>query len=452
MTAPASAPQDRVAVERWLNEGGGVGPVHPGMGDAPDPGLVAYATVTPRRPHVVIAGGGVAGFETLLALRALAGDRVDITLVSPDRSFVNRAMSAQAPFDPQRVRGIRLADVADEFEAHWHQGVVDRIDPAAHEVITRQGNAITYDIVVVAIGARPDREWRMRSVVTYHGGDDTSGMRLLVHQLRDGRFNSVAFVVPDGPMWPSPLYDLALLTASACPASQLSLITPEAAPLAIYGSAASAEVRGLLEQAGVALVLDSRGVPGREGWLDIEPGRGGMPAERIVTVPRLAGPRLRGIPCGSGGFVQTDVHGRVVGQDDVYAAGDVTTFPVKQGGIAAQQADAVAEAIAASVGADLEPQPFRPVLRGTLLTGTRPRYMRADISGKTVDDGLVSDRPLWSPPTKLCGRFLAPYLSSRVGTAADVMPGGQRVTRAGRWNYGELVDLETAAGKHADDA
>ena len=57
------------------------------------------------------------------------------------------------------------------------------------------------------------------------------------------------------------------------------------------------------------------------------------------------------------------------GAEDVYAAGDGTNFPIKQGGIACQQADAVAEVIAKAAGASLEPRSFRPVLRGRLITG-----------------------------------------------------------------------------------
>jgi sulfide:quinone oxidoreductase len=139
-------------------------------------------------------------------------------------------------------------------------------------------------------------------------------------------------------------------------------------------------------------------------------------------VPRLVGPSLRGIPSGRGGFIHTDAHGRVPGLDGVFAAGDATTFPVKQGGLAAQQADAVAEAIAASAGVDIDPQPFRPVLRGTLLTGGPTRYLRADISGAAGDDSIVSGEAIWWPPNKLCGRYLARYLSSQLGEAADVMP------------------------------
>jgi sulfide:quinone oxidoreductase len=111
----------------------------------------------------------------------------------------------------------------------------------------------------------------------------------------------------------------------------------------------------------------------------------------------------------------------VRGIEGVFAAGDATAFPIKQGGVAAQQADAVAEAIAYAAGADISPQPFRPILRGTLLTGTVARYLRADISGTAGDNSMISTEALWWPPNKLCGRYLAPYLS-QLDDGADVMP------------------------------
>lgn len=172
----------------------------------------------------------------------------------------------------------------------------------------------------------------------------------------------------------------------------------------------------------MTLHTSSYGAPDRAGWLDITPGDRRIRVDRIVTEPRLAGPRLRGLPCDHDGFIQTDAHGRLAGLDGVFAAGDATAFPVKQGGLAAQQADAVAEAIAASVGADIDPQPFRPVLRGLLLTGGPARYLRSDISGKAGDDSVISEEALWWPPDKISGRYLAPYLSSQVGDALDVMP------------------------------
>src|SRR6202008_1259331 len=103
-----------------------------------------------------------------------------------------------------------------------------------------------------------------------------------------------------------------------------------------------------------------------------------LPADRVITLPLLDGPRLAGLPHDRHGFIPVDAQGRVHGFTDIYAAGDCTTFPLKQGGLAAQQADAIAEMIAADAGADVVPRPFKPVLRGLLMTGGAPLYLRAE--------------------------------------------------------------------------
>ena len=192
----------------------------------------------------------------------------------------------------------------------------------------------------------------------------------------------------------------------------------------------SAAIRRLLDESGVTLHTSSYGTPGHSGWLDITPGDRRISVDRIVTLPRLVGPRLRGIACDRDGLIATGARGRLAGLDGVFAAGDATSFPVKQGGLAAQQADAVAETIAASVGVDIVPQPFRPILRGLLLTGGPPRYLQADISGRAGDDLAVSGEALWWPPDKLAGRYLAPYLSSQVDDRLDVMPGASTRSRS----------------------
>ena len=112
-------------------------------------------------------------------------------------------------------------------------------------MITRDGDEVPYDMLVLALGAHPEREWHSREVLTYHGGRDGPNYRLLLHHLREGRVNKLAFVKPAGASWPLPLYDLALLTAADCLAHdrsgvELSLITPEEEPLGIFGKTASA--------------------------------------------------------------------------------------------------------------------------------------------------------------------------------------------------------------------
>ena len=115
---------------------------------------------------------------------------------------------------------------------------------------------------------------------------------------------------------------------------------------------------------------------------------------------------MHGLPQDEHGFIPIDAQCAVKDVEYVCAAGDGTAFPIKQGGIAAQQADAAASAIAATLGAIDHAEPFRPVLRGMLLTGSEPRYLRA-AAGETE----VSFQPLWWPPSKIAGRYLSGYLA-----------------------------------------
>ena len=268
-------------------------------------------------------------------------------------------------------------------------------------------------------------QWNSTDVLTFRDGNDGPDYELLLRRLDEGRVKRVAFVQPAGPSWPLPLYELALMTAARCSARglsgvELNLFTPEEMPLGIFGKTASVAVGRLLRDSGVAVHTSRYVVPSAPGWLDITPGERQVATDRVVTVPSLVGPRLRGMPCDPEGFLQTDAHGRIVGVDGVFAAGDATTFPIKQGALATQQADAVAEAIAASAGVELDPQPFRPILREVLLTGGTARYLRADISGAAGDDSTISQDALWWPADKLASRYLAPFLSSQFRDATPM--------------------------------
>lgn len=439
-------PTTQAALDRWANEGGRV---------ASGPATHRASMRRAARVHVLIAGGGVAGLETLLALRALAADRVDITLLAPESTFVNLSMAAGHAFEPPRVRGLRLQDIADEHGARWHRGALDRVEHRRHRVVTKDRQQLSYDVLVLALGANPGRTWQSSEALIFHGGrkDGFNGYPRLLDRIREGRVKRLAFVKPFGASWPLPLYDLALMTAADCAARgrrdiELSLVTPEAEPLAMFGASASAAIRRLLDERRITLHTSSYGELRGDRWLDISPGDHGIAVDAIVTQPRLVGPRLRGIPCGRDGFIHTDPHGRLAGVDDVFAAGDATGFPIKQGGLAAQQADAVAEMIALRAGIAIDPQPFRPILRGVLLTGEACRYLRADISGGAGDDSAISEAALWWPPNKLCGRYLAPYLSNHIASGASVMPPEADVLPldteldAAAHRYGELRDLQ----------
>jgi sulfide:quinone oxidoreductase len=204
------------------------------------------------------------------------------------------------------------------------------------------------------------------------------------------------------------------------PDARVVLVTHESTPLELFGKAASAAVGELLRERGIELVTGLYASAWVDGVLETVPD-GPIEARWAVALPTLRGPELTGLPRATGGFVPTDRHGRVPGLEGVYAAGDLTTFPVKQGGLAAQQADAVAEVIASKAGAGVEPRPFEPILRGLLLTGGAPAYLRAELGGGRGETSLAASEALWWPPGKIVGRYLAPFLA-RVARVEPLAP------------------------------
>lgn len=362
---------------------------------------------------VLIVGGGVAALEALVALRNLAEERVSIELVTPTVDFAYKPLVVAEPFGLGEAKRYDIVQIAAAHGAAVHVAGAQRIDSDAHAVLTWDGRSLDYDVLLVAVGAVPRTS--IRGSITVKGPGYTSRFRTLLRELEDRTVKRVAFAVPPGASWPLPLYELALMTATHVKSRvlrnvSLSLVTPEDAPLELFGAAASEAARELLDDHGIALHAGHYPAEFREGRLSVIP-RGSVSAERVVSLPRLIGPNLPGLPADADGFIPVDLHGLVHAEQDVFAAGDATSCPIKQGGVAAQQADAAAEAIAARAGAPLEPKPFRPVLRGLLLTGSTPRYMRAEVSGGRGEEWAVSEHPLWWPPSKIAGRWLAPYLA-----------------------------------------
>jgi sulfide:quinone oxidoreductase len=377
----------------------------------------AYAEDVPKlhavhhRPKVIIAGTGVAGLEALLALRALLGGTIEIQLLAAEPEFVYQPIAVAEPFGLGEVRQLELARIASEHGAHLRHATLASVDPSVSVLRTDRGEELSYDYLLVAVGAR---QWSaLDGAITFGGSEDRDALVDLMGMVKAGAARRVMFAAPAEVAWLLPLYELALFTASWARQREidglaLTLVTYEERPLEAFGSTASATVSRLLDDASVRQ-LTGRTARRFDGThLFLQGGRK-LVADAVVALPALAGPAIPGLPHDEHGFIPTDRHGAVRGVSGVYAAGDGAAFPIKQGGLAAQQADAVASSIAAALGAIDHAQPFTPVLRGMLLTGAEPRYLRASPNGEHGSE--VSFAPLWWPPGKIAGRYLAPYLA-----------------------------------------
>ncbi len=402
------------------------------------------------RKRVVIVGGGVAALEAALALRELACDDVEVELLASEPLFWYRPASVAEPFGLGEARHFELAEVAAAAGAGFRLGTLVSIDSARHEAHLADDTVVSYDALLVSCGAVS--RVAIPGALTFRGPEDSVTFSGLLAEIEAGDVRSVAFVVPWGATWVLPLYELALMTAAWLRARrvadvELALLTTENEPLELFGSAASDTVRDLLDEREISVHTGTFASEAADGRLRLFPHES-VAADRAVALPRLLGQAIGGLPQTVEGFIPVDSHGRVAETDDVFAAGDITNFPVKQGGIAAQQALAAAEAIAAWAGADLTPRPFRPVLRGMLLTGTQPRYLRREI-GAGEDSSWVSEAPIWWPPAKIVGRYLAPFLATLAGVEA---PPEQAPDEGGVRVSVELAaeDLDRLAGRRLE--
>ncbi|MGB7588344.1 MAG: FAD-dependent oxidoreductase [Solirubrobacterales bacterium] len=367
------------------------------------------------RPRVLIAGGGVAALEGALALRDLAEGRIEVELHAPRREFLYRPFAVGEPYGAASILRYDLERLAQRSGASFHLGGIVSVDGARRRAMTRDGREVAYDYLLVATGAR--MLWAVPGAVTFWGVADEGGVGGVVRKLRTGELRNVVFTMPSGSTWALPAYELALLASAVLARSgvedgRLIVVTPEDVPLQIFGRRVGEQMTQLLEERGIEVISGTHPVKFEDGRLRVAPGRP-IETDAVISLPRLEGRRIGGIPHDVDGFVAVDEHGGVIGMERVFAAGDITAFPVKQGGIAAQLADVAARSIAREAGCDVAPAAFEPVLRGVLWTGADPRYLYGYLAGGHGETSTLSPSPPWHDQEgKIVGRYLAPFLSS----------------------------------------
>ena len=409
--------------------------------------------------RVLIAGGGVAGLETLLALRQLTDERIRIEVLAPEAEFSYRQFAVAEPFSLGEVARFDLRELIEAAGGVHRRDALAGVDLRAKLATTAARAEIAYDTLVIAVGAKPRAG--IPGALTYRGPSSNVEVREALLALDRGESTGLAFAVPAAVRWSLPIYELALLAGAHLAdigdaGAPLHLVTAEREPLSLFGPVVSGRVRGLLKAASVAVhtgVAPARVV---DGGLALANGSV-VDCDRTVAMPTLEVAPISGLPQGPHGFIATDGQMRVDGADSVFAVGDASWYPIKQGGLAAQQADVAAAAIAAEVDPAVEAGTFHPRLRAALLTGDGPFYLRAGEHGEVAESGKA---PLWWPPSKVAGLYLAPFMATRAretnqpepamidldpASSADVEDHREMATVALRWAEAD-ADLEDYAG------
>lgn len=383
------------------------------LGPDPEPlGVRAERFMAPDAPvprhRVVIAGAGVAGLEALATLRAHTDARLAITVLDPRADFTFDAWSVVDPFAQRGSRRYPLAAICADHDAALVQDTLAEV--RWDSVIARSGAEIPFDSLIVALGVR--REPVYPGALTFRDLRDAERLHGVIQDLEGGYLRRIAFVVPPGVTWTLPLYELALLAAERADSLcldwlEMVFVTSEARPLEIFGESASDAVADALAAARIEFVgaMDVAEVHGHR--VIGSDGRVITQVQRVLALPRLVGRSVPGLPSDEHGFIPSDAYARVGGLRGVYAVGDCSSQPIKQGGVGAQQAVVAATHVASRVGADVKPAAFEPQLRAKLLTGSGALYLR-----RALPDGIgtTSSHALWWPPAKVVAPHLAQYV------------------------------------------
>lgn len=403
-------------------------------------------------PVVCVVGASTAGLEGLLAAREQLGPAAELRLIAPDQEFRYRPMSRDSLFRPARERSLAITDLVAETGAAWLRDRADLIDQAERNVLTRDGDTIAFDYLLLAPGAR--RRRALAQGFVWERGGDPGFLDQIISDLVSGRVQSVAVVVPRGARWPLPAYELALILAwtAAGTSARITLLSAERQVLGALGQQATETVALELEAAGVEVitgveVLDEQPDPAPEAadlilrtedsedGIDALTGRPTDPArvhlgrhspvefDRLISLPTVVGPFIAGVATDAAGFVEVDEKLRVCGSERVWAAGGCVAAALEHSALAAQQADVAMAAIAstASSGGHVPgaSTTSAPELTGLLLTGQRGQWLAENPVGTREP----STRCLWWPPGRAVGRMLAKRIAAWDPSIQEALPG-----------------------------
>ncbi len=403
-------------------------------------------------PVVCVVGASTAGLEGLLAARERLGATAELRLIAPDQEFRYRPTSRDSLFRPARERSLAIATLVAETGATWSRDRADVIDEAERTVLTRDGDTIAFDYLLLAPGAH--RRRALAQGFVWERGGDPGFLDQIISDVVSGRVHSVAVVVPRGARWPLPAYELALILAwtAAGTSARITLLSAERQVLGALGQQATETVTLELEAAGVEVitgveVLDDQPRPAPEPADLIlrtedsedagealtsrptDPARVRLgrhsPAEfdRLISLPTVVGPFIAGVATDAAGFIEVDETLRVCGSERVWAAGGCVAAALEHSALAAQQADAAIAAIAALLspgghGAETI-TPAAPELTGLLLTGQQGQWLGENPVGTQEP----STRCLWWPPGRAVGSMLAKHIAAWDPTIQAALPG-----------------------------
>lgn len=316
--------------------------------------------------EVLILGGGSGGLATAGRLKELLGDKINITVIDKQRSFVMgfsllRVMTGEkteqevtVPKEKVSQKGIKFINTE-----------VNRIDVNNGIVRTDQGEFV-YDYLVVALGAElaPEKIPGFESAFHMYTLEDAKKLRDALSSFRGGSIrlvvSSTPFKCPPAPYEAAMLIDDHLRNKGLRDKSDIQIFTPEPQPMPIAGPEVGNTVVSMLNEKGIGFHSNTKVslIDGSSKQIVFENGSREK-YDLLIAIPPHTTPKVireSGGLADASEWISVDPKNMQTKHDRVYAIGDVVAVKLPSGMMlpkaatfAFGQAEIVASNIASSV-------------------------------------------------------------------------------------------------------
>ncbi|HET6779578.1 MAG TPA: FAD/NAD(P)-binding oxidoreductase [Nitrososphaera sp.] len=292
---------------------------------------------------VLILGGGSGGLATAARLKELLGDKISITVIDKQRSFVMgfsllRVMTGEKTEQEVTVSKEKVSQKGIKFI----NTEVNGIDVKNSIVTTGQGE-FAYDYLVIALGAElaPEKVPGFESAFHMYTLEDAKKLRDALSSFRGGSIRlvvcSTPFKCPPAPYEAAMLIDDYLRSKGLRDKSDIQIFTLEPQPMPIAGPEVGNTVVSMLNEKRIGFHNNAKvsSIDGSSKQIVFENGTREK-YDLLIAIPPHTSPKVvreSDLADAASGWIPVDPKNMQTRHDRVYAIGDVAAVKLPSSGM-----------------------------------------------------------------------------------------------------------------------